>query len=55
MIQVKDLSGISKTTNQKAKNEFTLHVPREYDYRFETDKREQIIELIKRIWYNIHD
>jgi len=40
MIYIKDLSGISKTTFNKAKNEFTVHIPREYDYRFETEKRE---------------
>lgn len=39
-IFIKDLDGISKTTFAKAKNEFTVHVPREYDYRFESDKRE---------------
>jgi len=40
MIRIKDLDGISKTTNSRAKNEFTVHVPLQYDYRFETDKRE---------------
>jgi hypothetical protein len=52
MIKISDLDGISKTTNPRAKNEFTLHVPREYDYRFETDRREQVIDLIKRLWFN---
>lgn len=31
-----------------------MHVPLEYDYRFETKKREQIIDLLKRLWFNIH-
>lgn len=40
MIYIKDLSGISKTIAPKSKPEFTVHIPREYDYRFETEKRE---------------
>jgi hypothetical protein len=37
IIQIKTLGGVSKTT-QAGKNEFTLHIPTEYDYRFHSDK-----------------
>ncbi len=37
IIQIKTLGGVSKTT-QQGKNEFTLHIPTEYDYRFHSDK-----------------
>lgn len=32
------LGGISKTVNVANKQEFTLHVPTQYDYRFLSDK-----------------
>ena len=37
IIQIKTLGGVSKAT-MAGKNEFTLHVPSEYDYRFHSDK-----------------
>jgi hypothetical protein len=46
IIQIKTLGGISKCTAQ-GKNEFTLHVPSEYDYRFHSDRREEVIEILK--------
>mmetsp|Transcript_23184 Transcript_23184/g.17611 ORF Transcript_23184/g.17611 Transcript_23184/m.17611 type:complete len:165 (+) Transcript_23184:141-635(+) len=46
IIQIKTLGGISKCI-QPGKTEFTLHVPSEYDYRFHSDKREEIIEILK--------
>lgn len=45
-IRIVNLSGLSKS-NLGAKNEFTLHVKQDYDYRFITDRRSEIIELIK--------
>ena len=30
-----------------AKNEFTLHVSKDYDYRFMSDRRNEIIDIIK--------
>jgi hypothetical protein len=40
------LSGITKTI-YPGKTEFTLHVETEYDYRFTSDKREEIIQTLK--------
>ena len=34
---INDLSGITKTL-KGTRNEFTLHVTKEYDYRFMSDK-----------------
>jgi hypothetical protein len=53
-IMIKDIDGISKITNTRGKNEFAVHVNKAYDYRFETDKRDHIIDLIKRCWFNIN-
>lgn len=36
-IKIIDLGGVSKTTKGSAV-EFTLHVPKQYDYRFLSDK-----------------
>jgi hypothetical protein len=40
-------------TDPTAIKEFAVHVPSSYDYRFITDRRDAIIELLKRIWFNI--
>ena len=40
-------------TDPSAIKEFAVHVPSSYDYRFITDRRDAIIELLKRIWFNI--
>ena len=40
------LSGVSKTL-LGAKNEFTLHVSKDYDYRFMSERRNEIIDIIK--------
>lgn len=37
-IPIFKLSGISKTVSSGTKNEFTLHILTEYDYRFISDK-----------------
>ncbi len=36
-IRIADLAGISKTV-RGAQTEFTLHIPKEYDYRFLSEK-----------------
>ena len=42
------MGGLSKTM-VGGKGEFTIHVPKEYDYRFisSPEKREEIIDLLK--------
>ena len=37
IIEVKNIGGVSINVNQKVK-EFTIHVPSEYDYRFNSEK-----------------
>jgi hypothetical protein len=46
-IKIDNLSGISKTMIG-LKTEFTIHVKKEYDYRFISDRRNEIIDIIKR-------
>ena len=45
-IELSALGGISRNT-LGAKNEFTIHVPSEYDYRFDSAKRQLIVAIIK--------
>ncbi len=45
-IQINSLSGLTKNL-QGSKKEFTLHVNSEYDYRFQSDKRDEIIGILK--------
>jgi len=53
-IDIKDIGGITKTVPpSKSATEFTIGVPSEYDYRFNSDKREEIIEYIKRCFFLI--
>jgi hypothetical protein len=46
-IHINKLSGISKALQGKM-TEFTLHVNSEYDYRFHSEKREDIVSIIKQ-------
>jgi hypothetical protein len=48
-IRINDLSGITKNLNG-SKKEFTLHVNKEYDYRFQSEKREEIINIVKHVY-----
>lgn len=45
-IFISDLSGITKTL-KGTRNEFTLHVNKEYDYRFMSERRDEIINVLK--------
>jgi hypothetical protein len=45
-ILLADLSGITKSL-RGTRNEFTLHVNKEYDYRFMSERREEIIRVLK--------
>ena len=40
------MGGISTTTVKDSK-EFTIHVPTEYDYRFSTEQKDEIIHTLK--------
>mmetsp|Transcript_9999 Transcript_9999/g.7524 ORF Transcript_9999/g.7524 Transcript_9999/m.7524 type:complete len:147 (+) Transcript_9999:203-643(+) len=45
-IKIASIKGVSITA-RPGKYEFTLHIPSEYDYRFNSDKRDEIIHLLK--------
>lgn len=47
IININKLGGVSKTTASGSKNEFTIHIPTEYDYRFVCDRREEVIDILK--------
>ena len=56
-IPLKELGGITKTVSP-SKNvlEFTLHVPREYDYRLvaiKPDKRDEVMNIIKQAYIEL--
>jgi len=54
-IMLKDIGGMTKTvTPSKNLKEFTIHAPQEYDYRFLSDKREEIMNVIKKAYYNLN-
>ena len=48
-IAIKKISGITKSKDAKSL-EFVLHVPEEYDYRFAANRRDIIINYIKKIF-----
>ena len=42
---------MTKTTPLSSNNEeFTIHVPKKYDYRFKTERRQEIMDIIKRAY-----
>jgi hypothetical protein len=47
-IPISKIGGISKTTQEGAREEFTVHVPSEYDYRYISERRGEIINVLKR-------
>ena len=49
-IDLLKLCGVSKNTVGK-RSEFTVHVNDEYDYRFLTDKRDEIIAILKLVYF----
>lgn len=51
-IDIASLDGISKTL-QSGKNEFAIHIKSAYDYRFITDKRDEVVELLKQRYVEI--
>ena len=46
-----DCTAMTKTAAPSPnQEEFTLHVPRQYDYRFKTERRQEIMDIIKRAY-----
>ena len=46
-IEIKTLDGVSKTL-QSGKNEFAIHIKTAYDYRFVSERRDEIIDILKQ-------
>ncbi len=46
-IHIVKIEGVSKALMNNSK-EFTIHIPSEYDYRFISDRRDEIIEILKQ-------
>ncbi len=44
------LDSIASVTASSISNEFVLHVPEEYDYRFKSEKKDAICELIVKLF-----
>ena len=50
---MKDICAMTKTVEpSKNVQEFTVHVPTEYDYRFLSERRDEIMDTIKRVYYH---
>jgi hypothetical protein len=47
---IEDIGGITRTVPPSKLLEFTVHVPIKYDYRFTSNRRDEIIDLIKRLY-----
>jgi len=54
-IEIKDIGGLSKTIPPSKATEFTIHVPSKYDYRFSSARRDQIVDIIKRVYITINN
>lgn len=48
------LLGLTKSISEPH-GEFVLHIKDEYDYRMKSDSRDQIIEMIKKTYYNLQN
>ena len=54
VIMIAEIGGITKTAPpSKNVSEFTVHVPSSYDYRFISEARDEIMDVIKRAYYNL--
>lgn len=51
-IPITKIDGVSKCPNEKNRTEFVIHVRSEYDYRFKSLKRKEIIDLLKWLYLN---
>jgi serum/glucocorticoid-regulated kinase 2 len=48
------LSGLAGITASQISDEFVLHVPEEYDYRFKSSKRVKICEILESLYPDAH-
>ncbi len=49
-ILITNIEGVSKTLPSSKSKEFTLHIPQEYDYRFICEYRDQVVDILKRLF-----
>lgn len=49
-IYIKDIGGLTKTIPPSKSQEFTIHVPNSYDYRFSSARRDVILDILKRLY-----
>lgn len=55
MIEIKNIGGLTKCIPpSKNLQEFNILVPREYDYRYTSARRDSILDAIKRAYIAIH-
>lgn len=48
------IAAVTKTISPSSNTrEFTIHLPEEYDYRYLSDRRDDIIDIIKRRFFDI--
>lgn len=48
------ISAVTKTISPSSNaREFTIHLPEEYDYRYLSDRRDAIIDIIKRRFFDV--
>ena len=47
-IDITKIGGITKNTMKGNEDEFVIHIPLEYDYRYVSAKRDQIIETLQK-------
>jgi len=47
------IESITAITTSKASDEFVIHVPDEYDYRFVSDKRDEIVNVLQKLHKSI--
>lgn len=51
-IPIAAIGGVTKSLNKKC-NELVIHVPEQYDYRYQTDKRDEIIQSLKMAYISM--
>lgn len=49
-IAIEKLVGVTKSLSEQT-GEFVLHIKDEYDYRMRSDTRDQIIEIIRKLYH----
>ena len=52
-IPIENISALTKSLDPKRSTTFIVHVSKEYDYQFDSDKRDEIFEQIKYYFWSI--